>query len=349
VRTYVLRRLLISVVMLLVLTLVTYAMFFAIPQSPGRMLVGENAPREAVEQADHDLGVDQPVPVQYVKFLWRLVHGDLGVTWPTATGPPDERVYVGDELASAAGVTASLLLGGFAMLLLLALPLGSYAALREGSRFDRLSTTAVVACVSIPPFVVGLLLQNILARRLGLFPVDGYCELIPPRTDTSGLAPLCGGAHDWASHLILPWLTFALFFGALYMGMTRTRMIEELRQPYVRTARSKGVQERDVVARHALRNAMLPLSTMLATDVGTALAISIYVETVFGLPGLGRMWVYALSGDIGGFDLPTIVGLVLVTGTVVIVVNLVLDLSYGLIDPRIREAGSRAAAMRRSG
>jgi peptide/nickel transport system permease protein len=332
------RRIVTAVMLLLLLTFITFVIFYRIPAEPGRILVGEKAPMSKVREANHKLGADRPLPEQYGMFLWRLVRGDLGVTWDTVGDPQGEQ-HVRPLLLDSAGVTASVLIGGIVLLILIAVPLGSLAALREGTPIDRLSTVTVIACVSLPPAVVGLLLKTFVARELGLAPQDGYCNLVPHG------AELCGGFHDWAAHLILPWLTFALFFGALYMGMTRTRMIDELRQPYVRTARAKGARELRVVGRHALRNAILPLVTMLAMDVGTALGISVYVETVFGLPGLGSLWLHSLGGQIGGFDLPVILGLVVFTGLIVIVANLAVDLLYGVIDPRVREAGSVRATL----
>jgi peptide/nickel transport system permease protein len=332
------RRIVTAVVLLLLLTLITFVIFYRIPAEPGRILVGEKAPMSKVREANHKLGADRPLPEQYGMFLWRLVRGDLGVTWDTVGDPQGEQ-HVRPLLLDSAGVTASVLIGGVVLLILIAVPLGSLAALREGTPLDRLSTVAVIACVSLPPAVVGLLLKTFVARELGLAPQDGYCNLVPHGVE------LCGGFHDWAAHLILPWLTFALFFGALYMGMTRTRMINELGQPYVRTARAKGAGELRVVGRHALRNAILPLVTMLAMDVGTALGISVYVETVFGLPGLGSLRLHSLGGQIGGFDLPVILGLVVFTGLIVIVANLAVDLLYGVIDPRVREAGSVRATL----
>ena len=332
------RRIVTAVVLLLLLTLITFVIFYRIPAEPGRILVGEKAPMSKVREANHKLGADRPLPEQYGMFLWRLVRGDLGVTWDTVGDPQGEQ-HVRPLLLDSAGVTASVLIGGVVLLILIAVPLGSLAALREGTPLDRLSTVAVIACVSLPPAVVGLLLKTFVARELGLAPQDGYCNLVPHGVE------LCGGFHDWAAHLILPWLTFALFFGALYMGMTRTRMINELGQPYVRTARAKGAGELRVVGRHALRNAILPLVTMLAMDMGTALGISVYVETVFGLPGLGSLWLHSLGGQIGGFDLPVILGLVVFTGLIVIVANLAVDLLYGVIDPRVREAGSVRATL----
>jgi peptide/nickel transport system permease protein len=333
---FIIRRLVTAAVMLLLLTFLTFVIFSAIPAEPGRILVGEKASREAVAEANRKLGVDQPLPVQYWRFLVRLAHGDLGLDWASLNDTQEGPVPVGPELVAASGVTASVVLGGALVLLLLAVPLGSLAAYREGSRFDRLSAATVIACVSLPTPVVGLLLQTVVADNLQLAPSEGYCELFPPALD-NGFPPLCGGPRDWVSHLILPWLTFAFFFGALYVGITRTRMIDTLREPFVRTARAKGVDEAHVIRSHALPNALLLLATMVAMDVGTALGISVYIETVFGLPGLGSMWLTSLSGEIGGFDLPVIVALVVFTGTVVIVVNLLVDLLYGVIDPRVRE------------
>jgi|tagenome__1003787_1003787.scaffolds.fasta_scaffold20872854_2 peptide/nickel transport system permease protein len=342
---FLVRRILIATGLLLLLTMVSFVVFYRIPAEPGRILVGEKAPMSAVEKANHELGADRPLPEQYGLFLWRLAHGDLGVTWATVGDPTGEQ-QVRPLLVDAVGVTASLLIGGSALLVMIALPLGSLAAVREGTMFDRMSRTTVIACVSVPPAVMGLLLQTFVGKKLGLLPPSGYCNLLS-EGGGSGLPPTCGGFHDWAAHLVLPWLTFALFFGALYVGMTRTRMIDELRQPYVRAARGKGASEIRVVSAHALRNAILPLVTMLAMDVGTALGISVYVETVFRLPGLGQLWLYSLGGNIGGFDLPVVLGLVIVTGGIVILANLAVEMLYGVIDPRVRDAGSVRAHVTR--
>jgi peptide/nickel transport system permease protein len=338
---FVVRRLATALVLLLLLTFLTFVIFYSIPAEPGRILVGEHAPLSEVEEANERLGADKPIPVQYGKFLWRLLHGDLGVSWPTF-GSADP-VAVGPALVDASRVTASLVLGGALTLILIAVPLGVLAAANPGSKLDRFATATALAGISLPPLVVGLLLQTFAGKVLGLAPVSGYCNLVPTH-DRPGFAAPCSGPVEWAQHLVLPWLTFALFFVAVYMGMTRARMIEVLREPYVRTARAKGAAESQVLRSHALRNAILPIVAMLGMDVGMALSLAIYVETVFGLPGVGRLALESLSGQSGGFDLPSILGVVLFTGTAVIFLNLVIDLLYGVIDPTIQETASRRRA-----
>jgi peptide/nickel transport system permease protein len=335
------RRTATAVGLLLLLTFLTFAIFYAIPAEPGRILVGEHAPREAVERANRQLGADKPIPVQYGKFLWRLLHGDLGVSWPTF-GSADP-IHVGPTLVDASRVTASLVLGGALVLMLIAIPLGTLAAADPGSKLDRFATATAVAGISLPPLVLGLLLQTFVGKVLGLAPASGYCSFVPAHAPPGFAAP-CSGPEEWGRHLVLPWLTFALFFAAIYMGMTRARMIEVLREPYVRTARAKGASEGRVLRSHALRNAILPVVAMLGMDVGMALSLAIYVETVFDLPGVGRLALESLSGQSGGFDLPVILGVVLFAGTAVIVINLVIDLLYGVIDPTIKDTSSRSRA-----
>jgi peptide/nickel transport system permease protein len=338
------RRALTAAVLLLLLTFLTFLIFYAIPAQPGRILVGEHAPLSEVERANERLGADRPIYVQYGKFLWRLLHGDLGSSWPSLGGGAAEELAVAPALVDAAGVTASLVLGGAAMLLLIAIPLGALAAASPGSRVDRLATVGAVAGISLPPIVVGLLLQTFVGRVLGLAPESGYCNLLPSSSDLPDAALTCSGPTEWARHLVLPWITFALFFVALYMGMMRARVSEVLREPYIRTARAKGASEGRVLRSHALRNAILPIVTMLGMDVAMAVTLSIYVETVYDLPGVGRLALESLSGQSGGFDLPFILGVVLFTGTAVIVLNLVIDLLYGVIDPTIKDTGSRRRA-----
>jgi peptide/nickel transport system permease protein len=336
---FLVRRALVAIVMLLALTALTYAIFYQIPSEPGRILVGSQAPSpHEIARARHRLGVDKPVVVQYGLFLWRLAHGDLGTSWQSLSnvGTPPEPVAVGPVLLRASMVTGSLLLGGAALLLLLAVPLGMRASVQPGSRFDQLALAGAVAAASLPPLVIGLLLRTLVGGRLGITPPSGYCNLL---STVDG----CGGPADWASHLVLPWITFALVFVAIYLRMTRARMIEVLDEPYILAARAKGTPERDVLRSHALRNAILPIITMLGMDVGVALGIAIYVETIFDLPGLGHVALQALTG---GFDLPYVIGIVLFTGSAVILLNLLLDLVYALVDPTVTITSSRRAAAR---
>lgn len=342
--SFLMRRLLIAAILLLALTTVTFVIFQAIPADPARNLLPPppaQVTNEEIQAARHALGVDKPLHVQYAKFVWRLVHGDFGLSWQLTTP-------VGPLVIDALKVTASLALGGALLLLLLAVPLGSLAAARAGSVFDRLTVTLTLIAISTHPIVVGLVLRLFLADHLHLMPPSGYCSIFPGAaqgfTDLAG----CGGVLDWAHHLVLPWISFALFLVAIYMRMVRSRMIFVLEQPYMQTARAKGAGELAVIRRHGLRNALAPVVTMLGMDLGMALGLAIYVETVFQLPGLGRLMIGAIQGVVG-YDRPVILGVVVVTAVTVILMNLVADIVTALIDPRVRETGLRRITARTAG
>jgi peptide/nickel transport system permease protein len=224
-------------------------------------------------------------------------------------------------------VTAAVVTGGAVVWLSVSIPLGILSALRPKSLFDRgvLATSLVAFCIH--PIVIGLLLSWTIAFKLGLAPIQGYCRVFSPPPGAT-----CSGLHAWASHLVLPWVTLAIMFTALYTRMVRAIVLDELSQEYVRTARAKGAAEPRVLTRHVLRNALLPLATMLGMDVGIALAGAIYVEVVFGLPGLGQVAWLSIQRE----DWPVLQGIVVFTGFLVIVSNLVVDLAYALLDPRVR-------------
>jgi peptide/nickel transport system permease protein len=243
-------------------------------------------------------------------------------------------------------------LGGFVLLLLVAIPLGTFAATRPRSWIDRLTLALSVAAISTHPLVVGLLLQLFVGNRWKLLPASGYCTVSKPsaaaidqvqRFAPTGTPLPCGGMGQWAWHLILPWFTFALFFVALYMRIVRARMLEVLEEPYVRTARAKGASELRVIRSHALRNAIAPVVTMTAMDAGMAIGIAMYIETVFGLPGLGRTMIRALAG-FEGYDLPVILGVTLVAAAAIILLNLVADIVLLVVDPTIARRRARGAS-----
>src|SRR3954453_19036692 len=352
---YVLRRIAVTAVLVWLLSVITFAMFFKIPADPAGFLVDiQHATPDQIAKARHTLGVDRPVYVQYEKYVERALHGDLGISWQTAQvfGGELEGVPVAPTVTRALGVTASLVLGGMTLLLLIAIPLGTFVATRPRSRPDRATIGFSSAAISTLPLVVGLLLQLFAGNRWHIAPPSGYCPFFGSAPDTSNPLftayastenlPTCGGPPDWGYHLVLPWLTFALFFVALYLRMMRARMMEVLEEPYIRTARAKGATELDVVRRHALRNALSPIVTMIGMDAGMAIGIAMYIETVFGLPGLGRTTIAALNSP-AGFDLPTILGVTLVTGVVIILLNLFVDLALLVIDPTIARRPTRGA------
>ena len=316
---YLIRRVLWALVLFVAVTAVTYVIFFIIPADPARQACGQRATPECIKRAAHFLGTDQPVYVQYGKFMQRLVlEQDLGRSFTN-------RQRVNDVIASAAPVTASLVFGGAVLWMLIALPVGILSALRPRSLLDRVAMVFVLIGISAHPVWLGLIFAYFLGFKTGLFPITGYCDMVNPSTD-------CGGPVQWAYHLILPWITFAILFAALYVRMIRANVIEAMSEDYVRTARAKGAPEWVVMRSHVLSNALLPVVTMLGMDIGLAMGGAIFTESVYGLPGLGK-YVY---DSIERVDLPVIQGIVVFTTICIITANLIVDLLYAWIDPRIR-------------
>ncbi|MDQ3822112.1 MAG: ABC transporter permease [Actinomycetota bacterium] len=316
---YLVRRVLWAAVLFLVVTVVTYVIFFLIPVNPAQQACGQRATPQCIKVATEHLGLDQPIYVQYGKFLGRLVFDfDLGRSFAN-------RQEVREIVLDAAPTTASLVFGGVAVWMLIAIPIGILSALRPRSLMDRVTMVAVLVGISAHPVWIGLILSYLVGFKLGITPITGYCDFINPSTD-------CGGPIDWAHAMILPWITFAILFAALYVRMIRANVLEALNEDYVRTARAKGAPEWLVMRSHVLRNAMLPVVTMLGMDIGLALGGAIFTETVFSLPGLGRTALQAVTT----FDLPTVQGIVVFGTLAIIVFNLVVDLLYAIIDPRIR-------------
>jgi len=316
---YLIRRLLWAAVLFVAVTAVTYVIFFIIPADPARQACGQRATPECIKRAAHFLGTDRPVYVQYAKFMKRLVvDQNLGRSFTN-------RQSVNHVIAQAAPVTASLVFGGAVFWMLIALPIGILSALRPRSLLDRIAMIFVLIGISAHPVWIGLIFAYFLGFKAGVFPITGYCDMINPSTD-------CGGPVQWAYHLFLPWMTFAILFAALYVRMIRANVMEALNEDYVRTARAKGAPEWVVMRSHVLRNALLPVVTMLGMDVGLALGGAIFTESVYGLPGLGK-YVY---DSIQRVDLPVIQGIVVFSTICILTANLIVDLLYAWVDPRIR-------------
>jgi peptide/nickel transport system permease protein len=342
---FLLRRSAVGAGLLVLLALVSFVLFYAVPTEPAAFLLDmRHASPEDIANARAALGVDSSVWSQFTAYLGRLAHGDLGYSWSAVQRTPDGDVSgmpVGPTVLDAARVTGALALGGMVFLAIVAVPLGVAAARRPNSLFDRLTAAFSTSAIAIHPLVLALVLQLFVARHWGVLPEKGYCSLLGSDTlsefGPQGLVERpCGGPADWAQHLILPWLTFGLFFTALYLRMTRSRMLDTLQEPYIRTARAKGASEGRVLRGHALRNGLPPLVTMAGMDIGLAVGMAVFVESVFGLPGLGARTVQALNVDGVAFDLPLILGVVLAVGTAIVVLNLVVDAIQVLLDPRLR-------------
>jgi peptide/nickel transport system permease protein len=312
-----------ALVLMVAVTLVTYVIFFLVPANPARQAAGQAATPERVAEVEEFLGLNDPVYVQYGKFLKELVwERSLGHSFVT-------RRSVNEDIFAAAPVTASLVFGGIIFVLLIAVPIGIFSALRPRSLLDRAAMIYVLIGISLPSFWISLVLSYLVGFKLGWTPLAGYCEVFSPPTATG-----CGGLQDWAYHMVLPWTALAIVVAGTYVRFVRAEVLETMSQDYVRTARAKGAPEFRVMKNHILRNGMLPIVTMLGMDIGILLGGAIFIETVFALPGLGRTAIES----IGQFDLPTLQGVVIFGAGAIILFNLLVDLLYAWIDPRIRLA-----------
>jgi peptide/nickel transport system permease protein len=323
---FLVRRALSGLLLVGLLVFLTFFVFNEIPTTPACLVVacGPNTTTTdaMIRNAEHQLGIDRSVFVQYGDFAWKLVsRGDFGTAWTT-------HFKVGTLIGQSLPVTASLVAGGMLLMMLLALPLGCIAALRPRSPIDRGLLAVSVIGIAIHPFVLGITVRDFSAKHFHIY--SAYCPL------TAKTPEGCGGLADWAGHLAVPWIVFALFFLPLYMRMLRVRLLETFSEPWISTARAKGASETRIVLGHALRNAIGPVLPMLAIDAGTAITAAIYVETVFGLPGLGSLAVSAFSGRAGGYDLPLTAGIVTVIGAFVVLLNVAADVAGAWLDPRVR-------------
>jgi peptide/nickel transport system permease protein len=361
---YIIRRLFSGLLLVFALTLLSFALFWLIPNDPWRAILNDPTrqytPAEKAA-ANHKLGVDRPVVVQYGKFVWRIVrHFDFGTTY---YGDP-----VKPSIERALPVTWSIVGGGAVLLFLLAVPLGTLSALRANTTLDRAILFFSIAGVALHPFIIGVGLKTLFASKLGWLPSYYYCPLrgstptttCAPGDTSSGLTLCtyqpCGGVGGWALHLALPWLTFAIIFLPLYMRMVRTAVIDVLEQQYVLTARAKGSGALRLLRVHVLRNALMQPLTLIGMEIGLALTVSIYIETMYSMNGAGRLAIGSLgfgtgivgdSGVVSGggsFNLPTVAGITFVIALTVIVLNLIVDLAYAWLDPRIRLGNSAEAA-----
>jgi peptide/nickel transport system permease protein len=314
---FLLRRTLLGLLVLWIVSGAVFVLFFVTPHNPARTIAGRLATPQTMALVNHRLGLDQPLLQQYGSFVWRLLHGDLGYSYYSSAP-------VRDLLFSRLPVTASLALGAAVLWLLLGVGVGVVAARRPRSLADRGGTLFVLTGLSMPTFLLGLLLIYFLFFRLHLAGIDFF--------PAGGYVPLTQDPAGWAQHLILPWTTLAVVIAATYSRLTRSSLLEVLGQDYIRTARSKGLSEERVVYRHGLRSALTPVLTQLGIDIGTLLGGVIVTEQVFGLPGLGQLAWQSVTTQ----DLPVIIGTVLVASVFIVVANLLVDLGYALLDPRVR-------------
>ena len=327
---FVFKRLVWSVVLAFLITFITFVLFFIVPDE-AKVARSSNSDQLISLARQYDVE-GQSIFEQYGRFVWRFIsQGDLGHSFTT-------HQPVMEKLAAALPVTAALIFGGMILWLMIAFPIGILSALRPRSLLDRFTMIFVLIGVSAHPVWIGLIFSYVFGFKLGITPIAGYCDFFNP-------VLTCGGALDWAYHMLLPWLTFALLFAALYTRMIRAMVLETLQEDYVRTARAKGAGQARIIRSHVLRNALMPVVTMLGMDIGVAFGGAVFVETVFGLPGLGQTAVASLRQQ----DLPTIMGIVIWSTLAILAFNLIVDVVYAAIDPRVqivkpKERAARAPA-----
>ncbi len=330
---FALRRLGAGLLQLLMITFLAWALFYLVAgftgANPAERIAGKAASRAQIRRVAHQLGTDSPLYEQYGLFLWHLGHGNFGYSY-------QQRRPVSDIVFPAAKTTASLVFGAAILWTLIAIPIGVVGALWPRSHLDRLLMILILLGLSMPVFWLAPMLSYFLGFEptqgrlfgiglpspLTIFPIDGYVNL---KDDPVG----------WAYHLMLPWLAFALGFAALYARMIRGLVTEQLHEDYVRTAYAKGASGTRVLWRHIGRAVAPTIVMMLGLDIGVALGGAFFIETVFGLPGLG----YVGLSSIQNLDYPLTVGTLTFAAMAAVIANTAADLGYGALDPRVREGG----------
>jgi peptide/nickel transport system permease protein len=314
------------VVVLLLVSLATYLIFYMLPADPARTECGKICAPGTLRQVRAFMGLNQPVWQQYLNFLGAIFTGRTYGTGQNAIvcAAPclgysfQQHVTVLSLIGQTLPVTASIAAGAAVLWLVAGVAAGVVSALRRGKALDRGVMTTAIIGVSAPAYLVGLLGILLFGFKLNVLPDSGY-------------VPLLQNPAQWAFHLILPWCTLAFISAAIYARLTRSQMLDALGEDYVRTARAKGLRERRVIGRHALRNVMIPVITLFGLDVGTLLGGAVITEKVFSMYGLGAL----LIGAVNSTDLATISGVTLLAAFFVVIANFLVDLVYKLLDPRV--------------
>lgn len=301
--TYILRRLMLAVVVVFGVSILTFVLAYMVPADPARVYAGSNATAQTVAHIRQQLGLDRPLPVQYVDYITRALHGNFGISYKLQTP-------VLTAILSRAPYSAALALAGIVFELLIGIPIGILAAVYRGSWLDRGTMGMAMIGVSAPQFWLGLVLLY----------TFGYLWPILPL-----------GLAQGPTSIVLPAITVGLGGGVWYARVLRSSMLDTLGQDYIRTARAKGVRRFAVVARHALPNAISPVVTMVGLDMAYFLGGIVVVESVFGWPGVGQLAYQAIQND----DIPLIMGTVLFASVIIVLVNIVTDVCYALLTPRV--------------
>jgi len=309
---YVVRRILATIPVMVVVALFVFSLLFIAPGDPAAVIAGDQATPADVERIRQTLGLDRPFLLQFSDWAWRLLHADLGRSIFT-------NLPVTTMIAQRIEPTLSLMVITLILSVAVAVPIGVLAAWKAGTWFDRAIMGFAVFGFSVPVFVVGYLLAYLFALQLEWLPVQGY-------------TPIAQGIWPWLQNLILPSIALGCVYIALIARITRASVLEVLNEDYIRTARAKGLSNRVVLMRHALRNAAVPILTVIGIGIALLIGGAVVTESVFGLPGLGRLTVEAVLSR----DFPTIQAVILLFSVVYVLINLLIDISYTLFDPRIR-------------
>jgi peptide/nickel transport system permease protein len=317
---FLIRRIAQGILVLLLVTILVFGIFFVggSQQAVAARLAGRNATQQTIDMIKQRLHLNEPLYKQYWHFLKQLTwHHNLGYSYYHSQS-------VATVLKQAIPITLSLAIGAAIIWLVLGILSGVISAVRRGTILDRTITILALFFYSMPTFVLGLLLLFLVSyqlqkRGIRIFPGQGY-------------VPFTESPVKWFESLVLPWLTLALVSAATYTRLTRNTLLEVLSEDYIRTARAKGLPERRVVFRHGLRSSLTPVTSQLGIDVGTLIGGAVVTETVFGLPGLGYTAVQAISNG----DLPVIIGIVIIAAAAVVVAQILVDIGYAVLDPRVR-------------
>jgi peptide/nickel transport system permease protein len=315
---YIIRRLLWVILLLIGVSFLTFVIFFVLPSAdPALLRAGHNPTPALVKSIRHQLGLDQPWYTQYFDYMKRLVlHFDFGYSYQFTT---PVRTMIFNRLPA----TISLAVGAAVIWLTIGIVVGTISAVRRRSRFDRASMGAALVAISAPPYWLGLVVLFVFASDIGKFPVF---------LGAGSYVGLTADPGKWFGSLIMPWFVLAASFAAIYARLLRGNLIEVMGEDYIRTARAKGLPEREVILKHGIRSAITPLVSAAGVDIGVLLGGVILVETVFNIPGIGRLSYDAIVNS----DLPMIQGTVLVGAFFIVIANLIVDILYAFIDPRVR-------------
>jgi peptide/nickel transport system permease protein len=310
--SYIFRRVLSTLPVMAIVALFVFSLLYIAPGDPAAVIAGDQASPADVERIRQGLGLDRPFLVQFGTWLWQILHGNLGTSIFT-------NMPVAAMIAQRIEPTFSLMAITLVLTILIAVPLGVAAAWKAGSWVDRTIMAFAVFAFSLPVFVVGYVLAFVFALYFEWLPVQGY-------------TPLAAGLWPWLQNLILPALALGSVYIALIARITRASMLEVLQQDYVRTARAKGLGQRNILFVHALKNAAVPIVTVIGIGIALLIGGAVVTESVFAIPGLGRLTIDAILRR----DYPVIQGIVLLFSFVYVLVNLLVDVTYTLVDPRIR-------------